>query len=143
MLASVAQAGQAPREATRARRLVGPAIMVACGVASVLYGHGVAAKVTAGALVAGAEGCLLLTRRFPVQRPGLLAAGACIAATPCRQASWRVPARSTLSLGRRRPLVWMPDSGVTGMDSTTITPKGYTRAHEDQARTFVSAGSCV
>jgi signal transduction histidine kinase len=80
MLASVAHAGRAPGEAVEVRRLVGPAIMVACGVASVLYAHGVAAKVAAGVLVAVAEAGLLVARRFPVQRPGLLAALGCITA---------------------------------------------------------------
>ena len=80
MVASVAQAGTVPGESLGTRRLAGPAIILACGVVSVLYAHGTAAKVAAGVLVAGAEVGLLLTRRFPAQRPGLFAALACIAA---------------------------------------------------------------
>jgi signal transduction histidine kinase len=80
MVASVAQTGQAPGESAEARRLVGPAIMLACGVVSVLDAHGVVAKVVVGALVAGSELCLILGRRFPVQRAGLLAILTCIAA---------------------------------------------------------------
>jgi signal transduction histidine kinase len=80
VVASVARTGQAPGEPFEARRLVGPAIMLACGAVSVIDAHGVAAKVAVGALVAGSELCLLLGRRFPVQRAGLLAILACVAA---------------------------------------------------------------
>ena len=80
VVASVARTGQAPGQPGEARRLVGPAIMLACGVVSVLDAHGVAAKVAVGALVVGSELCLLLGRRFPVQRAGLLAILACVAA---------------------------------------------------------------
>ena len=80
VVASVARTGQAPGEPFEARRLVGPAIMLACGAVSVLDAHGVAAKVAVGALVVGSELCLLLGRRFPVQRAGLLAILACVAA---------------------------------------------------------------
>ena len=80
VVASVARTGQAPGAPFEARRLVGPAIMMACGAVSVIDAHGVAAKVAVGALVVGSELCLLLGRRFPVQRAGLLAILACIAA---------------------------------------------------------------
>ena len=43
VVASVARTAQAPGGATEARRLIGPAIMMACGVVSVLDAHGVAA----------------------------------------------------------------------------------------------------
>lgn len=80
VVASVARTGQAPGAPFEARRLVGPAIMLACGAVSVIDAHGVAAKVAVGALVVGSELCLLLGRRFPAQRAGLLAILACVAA---------------------------------------------------------------
>ena len=77
MLASVATA-RSQRDVVTSRHLVGPAIMVVCGVATVIGAHGIAAKVAAGVLVAGAEAGLLVARRFPVRRPGLAGTLTCI-----------------------------------------------------------------
>jgi signal transduction histidine kinase len=92
--------------------------MLACGVISVLYAHGTAAKVAAGLLVAGAEVGLLVARRFPVQRAGLLAALTCVAAglaamLVAPQGVGEIPALAGTSiLPRYLPVGWVRNLAV-------------------------------
>ena len=88
VLAAVARTGQAPGAPVEARRLVGPAIMLACGVVSVLDAQGVAAKVAVGALVVGSELRLLLAGGSPSS--GRACSPSSAASRPAsRSRSWR------------------------------------------------------
>jgi signal transduction histidine kinase len=73
-------AARTPEETFHGRSLFGAAIMVISGVVCVIDVHGLALKVAVGALMLAAELGLILIRRGPAQRAGLLATVAVVAA---------------------------------------------------------------
>ena len=66
-------AARPPEETRHGRSLSGAAIMVISGVVCVIDGHGLALKIAVGALMLAAELGLILIRRGPARRAGLLA----------------------------------------------------------------------
>jgi signal transduction histidine kinase len=79
-VAAAGRAGDAPEGFFGRRSLIGPAIMVICGVVCVIDASGLALKITAGALMVVAELGLIVARRSAAQRTRLLAIGLTIAA---------------------------------------------------------------
>jgi signal transduction histidine kinase len=79
-MTTAGQAGDAPAPRYGARSLIGPALMVICGVVCVVDASGTALKVTAGLLMLAAELGLILNRRTVVPLAGALAVSLTIAA---------------------------------------------------------------
>jgi signal transduction histidine kinase len=73
MVAHPRPAGETQGEASEGVSLIGTGVMVIAAVVCVIDASGLAAKIAAGALMLAAELGLILARRFPAQRRGLVA----------------------------------------------------------------------
>jgi signal transduction histidine kinase len=80
MAATAGQFRDSRGETFGSRGLIGPALMVVCGVVCVLRAPGVPVKVTSGALMLAAELGLIGARRAPAQLSGLLSVSVTIVA---------------------------------------------------------------